>query len=292
MEVKCIFLVSKINCMTYLTLPSIFMISDSIEAIHNVWFIGDALLREIYNTYQVIKTKAEMSKKEFQPYMQEYYNVLAYFYASGTNNGRVIARLINSFVKGLNDRECIPKHVVFVLDNEIIEDINIFNYGAAKAITANLTWIMKQANILVHRKRLQILAKKPGALSNKSDPNIIFTRMLKRADFYPIGSKMESVCSLRGKFNEILSQAVAKQDQFLLQIKSCNTTNHFDMAGILSNKGKFDFWYEMDDLLECFDRNEVKLLPKLHLRAKPRNTQPYKNLSSQRDHYFQAGRCY
>ena len=35
---------------------------------------------------------------------------------------------------------------------------------------------------------------------------------------------------------------------------------------MLSNKGKFDFWYEMDDLIERFDRQEVKLLPKLHMK--------------------------
>ena len=76
----------------------------------------------------------------------------------------------------------------------------------------NLTWLTKQAGILTRRKRLQILEKKPGAITNAEDPKIIFTTMIRRAEFYPVGSKMEVVCSLRSKFNEILSAAVAKQN--------------------------------------------------------------------------------
>ena len=78
---------------------------------------------------------------------------------------------------------------------------------------------------------------------------------------------------------------VAKQDQYLLQIKACNTMDHFDSAGMLSSKGKFAFWYEMDDLIEHFNRNQVKLLPKLHLRNLGRSAH---NRGHQYHHNFTA----
>ena len=150
-----------------------------------------------------------------------------------------------------------------ILDKEIIEDVNIFNFGASDAIRENVNWLVKNVNLLVTRKRLQLLDKKPGAVYG-GDPKIIFTTMLKRATMYHRGSKMESVCSLRSKFNKILSCAAAKYDNYLLQIKSCISPDHFDSVGNLSSKGKSNFWYEMDELIQKVDTNKVKLIPQLH----------------------------
>ena len=47
----------------------------------------------------------------------------------------------------------------------------------------------------------------------------------------------------------------------MLTVNSCNTYDHYDRLGNLSPRGKEDFWYEIDNLLERFIRNKVKLLP-------------------------------
>ena len=47
----------------------------------------------------------------------------------------------------------------------------------------------------------------------------------------------------------------------MMTISSCNTIDHFNKWGNLLMKGKYAFWYEMDELLERFDKDDIKLLP-------------------------------
>ena len=61
--------------------------------------------------------------------------------------------------------------------------------------------------------------------------------------------------------NEALNDAVARYDHRILTINSCNSSSHFDLWGNLSNKGYRSLWYEIDDLLERYDKNAVKLMP-------------------------------
>ena len=74
-------------------------------------------------------------------------------------------------------------------------------------------------------------------------------------------SIMSQVASWRPKFNHVLNDAVAKFDPRILTINSCSTFEHFEKKGALSQKGKEEFWMELDDLIQRFDVNKVKLLP-------------------------------
>ena len=93
--------------------------------------------------------------------------------------------------------------------------------------------------------------------------------MLRRVDRFPPGSKLDLVYGLRAKFNDSLNNAVAKINQHMLTITSCNTSSHFDQWDKLSQKGKIALWYELDELLEKFDEGQIKLLPTPQLKNKP-----------------------
>ena len=69
------------------------------------------------------------------------------------------------------------------------------------------------------------------------------------------------MCQLRSKFNDALNDNVAKNEHHIMTINSCDSYEHFDRAGKLSIKGKRAFWREIDDLIQCFEENCVKLLP-------------------------------
>ena len=49
-----------------------------------------------------------------------------------------------------------------VVDKCIIEDVNIFEYEASKAIFRNVEWLVRQIN--VKQKRSEILEAKPGTV--------------------------------------------------------------------------------------------------------------------------------
>ena len=77
---------------------------------------------------------------------------------------------------------------------------------------------------------------------------------------------MSKLCSLRNKFNDILNEEANRHDSKVMFIKSCDKPEHFDHYGNLTGKGKITFWFELDDLLNRFNANKVKLLPKLTYR--------------------------
>ena len=66
----------------------------------------------------------------------------------------------------------------------------------------------------------------------------------------------------------MLHEAVDMRQHHVLSIRNCTSPRYFDGQGNLSVRGKLAFWHEVDNLLERFDVNEVKLLPQLHLKQK------------------------
>ena len=117
-----------------------------------------------------------------------------------------------------------------------------------------------------------MIDKRPGLVPNNYQTKIIFVKMLKRVGKFHPDSRMFQICNLRAKFNDSLNDAVAKVDQYILTINSCNTYDHFDRLGNLSPKGKTAFWTEIDELMAQFEHNKVKLLPNPQNKPKFRST--------------------
>ena len=84
------------------------------------------------------------------------------------------------------------------------------------------------------------------------------------------GSTLDEIFALRAKFNDALNDAAGRLNHRILTVNSCNVTQHFTHRGELSVAGKRAFWMEIDDLLECFDSNRVKLLPNLNNKQQRR----------------------
>ena len=84
---------------------------------------------------------------------------------------------------------------------------------------------------------------------------------MRRASFYPKGSLLEKICVARPKYNDILNEAVARYNNNIMNVTSCNLPEHYNSQGRLTDKGKLAFWQEFDHLMERFDRNQIQLLP-------------------------------
>ena len=226
-----------------------------------------------------------MNKKTQQIYVNEYYNTRG-LYTNSTSGGLGYAtsHINNALIEGLNTFEHLPKYLIVISDLDVIKDVKEFNFGVYKALSAIMNWLTRQIDIVLCRKCLQLMEKKPGAV-NDTDPTIINVNAVRRVEFFRPGSKLESYCSVRTKFNDTLNDCVARQDQRILTIRSCTTMDHFDQWGKLSAKGKSLFWFEMDDLLERFDKGGLLLLPRSTHEFQPRC---HNGRMSQADHHVQA----
>ena len=160
----------------------------------------------------------------------------------------------------------LPRFLIIALDKDLLSDLDVYNYKVDKMIRETTCWVVRQVELLIRRKKEEILDKKPGAIYS-GDPTVIYVRMFRRVDNFG-RTRLQEIFSLRSHFNDALNDAVARADQRMLTITSCNTSEHFDQKGNLSIKGRHVFWQEIDDLLERFDKDKIKLLPRPIVKQK------------------------
>ena len=269
---------TKSNDKQFNTVTSIF--PDKIQAIYDAWFIGDKFLKDIFGSFQQDINASQMNKRErdvVQPYLDEYYNVRGNI-ESSIPQRYATGRIINNVIEALNQkqpqRHRLPRFLVIMPDKDLINDLenlNVDEEGDNKEVFKEIAYLVnyltRQIDIIVRRKRLQISEKKPGAIC-ADDPIVIYVTMLNRVDRFHPESRMGKICYLRSKFNDLLNEAAARQEQHIMNIKCCQNFEHFQRSGELSAKGKAAFWAEVDDLLERFDRGKVKLIPKINRNQK------------------------
>ena len=219
---------------------------------------GDNFLQDVYPALNNMIYQAQRNKELIPPYIDEFYNIQCF------ENKKVgtyaIGRLINSLIEAINLQRRLQKYLLVIIDKDVINDIDDLTQPAADTITRELVqWTVRQINTAVCR-RLDLLEKKPGAVMDQAT-KIIYIRMIKRIGSFNENSRIHSLCEFRAKFNNALNDAVAKTGQYMLTINSCNQYQHFDRHGNLSQVGKELFGHEIDDLIDRFDADKVKLLP-------------------------------
>ena len=237
-----------------------YSITDSVRALFDTWIVGDMFLKDLDITYEAIRKQVEKSSVEDRPYLLKYYNVRLFYKFPPVGVSKAATRIVNSLIERFNIDHRLPRFIVVIVDKDIIKDINVYD-GFAPLMTQDaIQWLVRQVNDVVSNKKTEIMKKCPESIFS-GDPKIIFVRMLRRVEKYTPSSKLDLLFGLRSKFNDALNSAVAEIDQRILTITSCNSRDHFNYQGNLTVKGRYDYWREIDDLLDRFDRRGVKLLP-------------------------------
>ena len=231
--------------------------------------IGDCFLEKLFNKFQEMSNEHMLDHKAGKPtlYMLDCYNVKRLTEKTPDPNNSAIGRIINPLIETFNTVHRLPKYLIVVIDWDIIIDLNIFNKDAYKCLAMMVNWLTHQIDMAIRRKRLKLLEKKPGSVTNEEDPTVIYVNMVKRAKRYIEGSYLAKICTLRAKFNELLNDAAARQGNHVLSIRSLNNEQFFDVKGNLSETGRAAYWWELDELIEMFELKKVKLLPKPIKRA-------------------------
>ena len=170
--------------------------------------------------------------------------------------------MINSIIDAIKERKRLPKYLVMIPDKDIIQhDVDFFSEEVPLILNEILRWFVRQIDLIIRRQKIDFLDRKPGSLQGFS-PKTIYVCMLCRCGYSEDSSStVAQILRLRPKFNDALNDAVAKVDQYIMTINSCGSFEHFDKRGNLSKKGKYCFWWELDDLIKRFEKGKVKLLP-------------------------------
>ena len=249
-----------------MNINSIASASENVQAIYDVWFVGDQFFREVFPTLQSLKRRAKVQKIN-PPYLYEYYNIFGYYSLMSSANKRCIAHLFNAIVTGLNTRQRLPHLIVIMIDKDIIEDVGIFDHLAEDIIAKNIGWLFKQIEIMIRCRRMELSDKKPGVVYS-NDPRVVLVDMIPRPHVFPQNSIMQGVMSMQQKFNSVLSDAADHFGFHRLYIECCSSEYQFDRMGNLNVQGQEDMWKEINALLEKFDFKKIQLKLKVNDRVK------------------------
>ena len=259
---------------------------------HDLWLLGDAFLEDIYAEYLTRSHTSEKDNKSSttSPFMRNYFNVKKF--TKIDDSALAITHVINALIEAINMKDArIPKMLVVVLDKDILNDIDQgLSFMQATTVMTNLVcWVVRQITTIIRRKKTDLLEKRPGVVSG-FHTKIICVCILHHVGHFHEESKIHNICQLRAKFNDALNDAVAKVDHYIMTITICNQYQHYDKLGKLSMSGKGAFWAELDDLLQKFEADRIKLLPNLKNSARSAFCdQQYSSDDNLYDEYFTSG---
>ena len=218
---------------------------------------------ELFNSFLDMRQSSSKKKGEesaIPPYIEEYFNVKPCF-SMAASNDLAITRVINALIDMVNGKTAtLPKYLVVILDHDLLDIIHCCEGTQSTTIQTITYWFVWQIYTVVCRKIIDLFEKKPGSLSS-FNTKIVFVKMVCRVDKHGDDTIPGKLNKLRPHFNDTLNNTVAKVGQYILTINSCNAYEDYDNRGFLSVKGKGNFWLEMDDLIQHFDFNKIKLLP-------------------------------
>ena len=233
--------------------------SDRVRAFRDAWIIGDEFLRDAAQTFTAIKEKTNLEKRP-PPFLFEQFNVRINF-ANTTSLANILSRIVNALITELNENDHLPKYILIVPDKDIVQDMQFNAYGASHILEKMTTWLVNTIASLINRRKHNTYVVKPGAAVPPDEPSLIWVKMLSRP-------KLESSCrndifAMKRKFNYILEETLSGTgNNYILEIESCNTVDEFDRAGDLSQKGKINFWRDIDQKMRKFAKGELSLKPK------------------------------
>ena len=113
-----------------------------------MWFLGDNFMAKSFR---------DNMKNDPEMFVNKHFTVKGYCSSRFSDtNQNMLSRIENSFINVVNENKHLPKYVVVVLDNDLIEFLDYKNFGISQM---NATWLQYIAEsfaaaILAHKKLL------------------------------------------------------------------------------------------------------------------------------------------
>ena len=220
-------------------------IVDDTPAIFDLWVLGDDFTRKTFGQFEEAEFNAQSDATSPPLYIHEFFNVKVFENCKPAGVELAAARIVNSLIDAINSENKLPKILLVTIDKDIATDVCRYDPATQQTMLQELTqWCVQQINMIIRRKRLDLLEKRPGAIAGHAT-TIIFVRMMRRIGNHKIDSKTGRVLEMRSKFNDALNNSVGKIGQHILTVTSCNSYDHFSHNGDLSLIGKSEFRWKL-----------------------------------------------
>ena len=223
----------------------------------DIWFIGDAMLSELFPTLQVMKTTASMGAKQL-PYMYDQYNVFCCYISQANRINNILTKLQHAVVEGFNRCEHLPRYIFIPADEDFLLSLNLFSCGIAIMVEKCVNWLSKQVECMLESRIEDLHKRKPGAVYGNT--RIVWVKMFTRPEVATNHPKC-AVYKTRGKMNNALDDIANNRKQTHVISVNSLESQHFDNNGKLNYNGKIQYWKDIDKQIKQFDHREIDWIP-------------------------------
>ena len=114
------------------------------NAIHNIWFLGDNFLKETFPAFNALVYQAQRNKQDaVAPYIHDYYNIKSFHNLLSGGVKLVIARIVNSLKDAINKKDVhLPKYLVVIPDKDPVSDVDVFHTDAVRVLKDITLWMV------------------------------------------------------------------------------------------------------------------------------------------------------
>ena len=144
--------------------------------------VGDTFLEYSFNSLQKWKNIATVTNKAVnsttsmaKPFIWQNFNIDRF-----TPNYGVLGpnRFLNPIIDAMNKNPHLPQIILMVPDVDMITSLLKIHKLNSMMLGTALHYIIKQTDIVIARRRLDLVDKRPGAALSQDYPKIIWVRML------------------------------------------------------------------------------------------------------------------
>ena len=234
----------------------------NVKTLKDCWLVGDQFLCSIFPRFQQIRSDAIAERRQ-SPYIYDYYNIFCWT-TPVTTVRSVPAKILNSFTEGLNNIHRMPKYVIIMPENDILNGLNYSNQLISN-IEAQVKWLIENVGKVIQRRRQDLKEERPGAIGSSFEPMVVWVKMIKRPQADTDNRNFWKAWGSCEAFNEILEEnLVCERYMYIMEITSLNDDpmHYFKPHGVLSANGMEQFWKELDYKMKKFNRKQIDLHPK------------------------------
>ena len=228
----------------------------NIKAIKDIWFVGDDFINQTYHSLPAMANEAKIMKKK-RPYVYNYFNVKCFSTSLLSETKNIMACLVNSLIKALNDAEFLPRIIIVVADGDIIKQVNYFGFGVDFVLGPIINWIVNNMERAIDCRKTDLANRLPGAVIF-GEPKVIWVKMMDKPNGYDRG------LALHHKFNKLLENILySKRNHYIMDVnQKLQEPAFFTLENKLNADGRLHFWLEVDEQLKKFDQQRLSLDPR------------------------------
>ena len=220
------------------------------RAYEKVWILGDGFMAHSFTQH----FQDVYSSSNKTGYIRAHYDVTPL--CNGTvgkgGNRNILNRLQNTLVAEINRQILLPKAIVIVVDNDITDTFNHYNYRFSQAIDDITEWFRNQFHRIIkgHKEKL------PSRSRKFKFPTILWAEI-------PLHEIYGHYNEYKKKYNESIRRVASlfcEMTTLSLSSSWSFTELSYFSEGKINGNGLSTYWQAINDAFENWDRAQMNAL--------------------------------